>query len=216
MDVTDTGVGMDSATIEKIYEPYFTTKSSGAGTGLGLAVAHGIINQYKGYISVYSSKGSGTSFKIFLPITTRTKPKSTDREEKNILEALEGSEHILIVDDNTSILDYFTELLLGYGYKATTFDNPKAALAQFEATPATFDLVLTDLTMPSMSGEQLGKALLSCRPDIPVILSSGFSATFGKKDFLEKGFTDFFQKPVDSRQFLLRIREIFDHAGGTF
>jgi signal transduction histidine kinase/CheY-like chemotaxis protein len=215
LNITDTGIGMDSATIEKIYEPYFTTKSSGAGTGLGLAVAHGIINQYNGYISVYSSKGSGTSFKIFLPITTRTKTQSTNREEKDIHKALEGSEHILIVDDNTSILDYYTELLLGYGYKATTFDNPKAALAQFETTPATFDLVLTDLTMPSMSGEQFGKALLSCRPDIPVILSSGFSATLGKKDFLEKGFTDFFQKPVDSRQFLLRIREIFDLTSET-
>ena len=107
-------------------------------------------------------------------------------------------------------------IAFGYGYKATTFGNPKAALAQFEAAPATFDLVLTDLTMPSMSGEQLGKALLSCRPDIPVILSSGFSATLGKRDFLEKGFADFFQKPVDSRQFLLRIREIFDQAAELF
>ncbi len=215
LDISDTGTGMDSATIEKIYEPYFTTKSSGAGTGLGLAVVHGIINQYKGYISVYSIKGRGTTFKIFLPITTRTKPQSTGQEVKNVLKALEGSEHILIIDDNTSILDYYTELLLGYGYKVTTFENPKAALAQFEATPARFDLVLTDLTMPSISGEELGKALLSCRPDIPVILSSGFSATLGKKDFLEKGFADFFQKPVDSRQFLLRIREIFEHTAET-
>ena len=209
LEVSDTGTGMNEETRKKIFEPYFTTKDAGTGTGLGLAVVHAIVDKYRGYIYVYSVPGEGSSFNIFLPVA---------QAEENAREAVAGSsswrdlcgrEKIMVVDDDRNILKYYEEMLAYYGYSVMTFADCRLALQYFQNDPDDFDLIITDLTMPYMTGDKLGRAMLEIRKDIPIIISSGFSPNLSVQQFIDQGFIDFFQKPVNSMRLLVRIREIF-------
>ena len=209
LEVSDTGTGMNKETRKKIFEPYFTTKDVGTGTGLGLAVVHAIVDKYQGYIYVYSVQGEGSSFNIFLPTTQKEGAEQETRTNSTSWKNLCGSERIMIVDDDRNILKYYEEMLVYYGYRVTTFAEGSLALQALQISPKDFDLVITDLTMPNITGDKLGSAMLKIRKDLPIIISSGFSPDLSLQHFLTQGFVDFFQKPVNSMRLLKRIRELF-------
>jgi PAS domain S-box-containing protein len=206
LSVSDSGTGMDEEIVQKIFEPYYTTKETGKGTGLGLAVVHGIVTQCKGGIYVYSRPGKGTIFNIFLPVASDSTfaDKMPDVTEMPI--NLYGHGRIMVVDDDRSILMFIKELLTLHGYTVEAFESADRAFDYFQTNPAAVDLVLTDLTMPGMSGIVFGESVLAIRKELPVIIMSGFSLEFGRQDFLDKTFADFMNKPVSSVELLSRIR----------
>jgi CheY-like chemotaxis protein/signal transduction histidine kinase len=213
IEISDTGCGMDKATQKMIFEPYFTTKKSGAGTGLGLAVVHGIVQGHDGHITVYSEPGRGTSFRLFFPLLADQDFVSDVNVE--LPEISGGSESILLVDDEQDILDVVSELIRLQGYSVTTFADSREALHHFRNNPFKFDLVITDMTMPNLSGEFLGKKIMAFRPEIPVILCTGFSKTIGSKQCLEDGFAAYLTKPLEAQNLLRTIREILDASSGS-
>ena len=152
LEVSDTGPGMDNTLKEKIFEPYFTTKEAGVGTGLGLAVVHGIVSQNNGYIFVYSKQEKGTSFNVYLPVAH---DEITNRQELNpaVWDIKGGQGNIMVIDDDNSILHYYEELLGGFGYSVTPFMSSAIALQHFKEKRNYFDLVITDFTMPSISAK---------------------------------------------------------------
>jgi signal transduction histidine kinase/CheY-like chemotaxis protein len=209
LTIEDTGIGMSDTTRQKIFEPYFTTKDPGTGTGLGLAVVHGIVNGHNGYITVSSTPGQGTAFHVFFPVVAQVSPSHTE-EEPPLPQLQGGNETIMLVDDEEDILKYYSELLGRFSYQVVTYSSSSEALEAFRKDPAAFDLVITDQTMPDMTGDRLGREMLGIRADLPIIACSGFSRLLTKKEFLAAGFKDYFQKPVETEQFLHRIREILD------
>ena len=204
--VSDTGQGMSKSIQERIFDPFFTTKKRGEGTGLGLSVVHGIIRSLNGSIMVSSKPGRGTSFEIFLPAI------DTDGSEKpsKVESTPTGNEHILLVDDERALVDVNTHILMSLGYKVTGTTGALEALDIFRSRPWRFDMVITDLTMPQMKGDMLAKALLEIRPDLPVILCSGFSASIDAKRMEELGIRALLHKPILRREIAEAIRQAFD------
>jgi len=189
--VSDTGEGMDRATVERIFEPFFTTKAPGSGTGLGLAVVHGIVKQLKGAISVYSELGKGTTFNIHLPIHHREAAAAPTAKE-----VPQGKgEHILFVDDEESLASLGKSMLERLGYRVTTEIGSIEALKTFSAQPHDFDLVITDQTMPHMSGVEFAQVLLEIRPELPVILATGYSTAINPERAQAMGIREFLFKP---------------------
>ena len=169
--VSDTGHGMDSAVLERIFDPYFTTKGPGEGTGLGLSVVQGIVKNHNGAITVSSEPGQGTTFSVFLPVL-----ENVDAADAKALQAPPtGSERILLVDDEEALVDLGKEILETLGYQVTATTSSLDALEIFRAQPYAFDLVITDMTMPSLTGRELAKKIIALRSDTPIILSTGFS-----------------------------------------
>ena len=166
LTVADTGHGIDPNTIERIFEPYFTTKKTGEGTGLGLSVVHGIVKSYKGAIAVDSELNKGTTFKILLPTIDREEIKETEI----VPEIPRGTERILYVDDEKAIVDTIQQMLELLGYSIAAHTSSIDAMETFRANPQAFDLVITDQTMPNMTGDELTIKLLQIRADIPIIL----------------------------------------------
>ncbi len=208
--ITDTGCGMDETTRKLIFEPYFTTKDSNEGTGLGLAVVHGIIQDHDGYIRVDSAIGHGTTFELFFPFLRGSEPLPEESDE--ITDIPGGTERILLVDDEQDVLEALAELISLQGYSVTSFSDSREALAAFSNTPLSFDIVVTDMTMPHLSGESLGKEIMTIRPDIPVVLCTGFSKSMGLKRCLEAGFAAFLNKPLDVRVLCRTIRQSLDKS----
>ena len=209
LTVSDTGTGMDSPTMERIFDPYFTTKEKGKGTGLGLAVVHGIVKGYGGDIRVYSEPGKGTSFHVYLPVI------KTDNLASEIVsdEPLQtGHEHILLIDDETQIIDMEKQMLEKLGYQVTVLTSSIDALKAFKASPDKFDLVITDMTMPNMTGDKLTGELKNIRPDIPVILCTGFSEKISKESAGALGVAGFLMKPVLMKDLARTIREVLNTA----
>jgi CheY-like chemotaxis protein len=164
--VSDTGHGMDRAVVERIFDPYFTTKGPGEGTGLGLSVVHGIVRSHDGYITVYSELGEGTTFHIYLPrIEVKPKVPETISTEP----APKGKEHILFVDDDEQIVNVVQQILERLGYHVAARTSSVEALEAFQAQPEKFDLVITDMTMPNMIGTELAKRLIDIRPDKNIV-----------------------------------------------
>lgn len=192
--VTDSGHGMNKATMERIFDPYFTTKKSGEGTGLGLAVVHGIVAGYGGEIQVESEPGRGTSFHILLPSLEHSQKVDTSDKLEELPRG--GNEHILLVDDEEAIVSIATELLEYLGYQVTAFISSKDALKQFAQTPLAYDLILTDLTMPYMTGRELAKEVKLARPDIPVVLCTGYSEPLSVEEMHEAGICAGLKKPL--------------------
>jgi PAS domain S-box-containing protein len=175
LEVTDTGCGMDESVMARMFEPFFTTKRVGEGTGLGLAVVHGIIRAHRGAIKVQSQVGAGTTFEIFLPATGQAAARGVSR--RNFRRG--HGEHVLLVDDEEAV-GRSTEIFLGrIGYRVTFLTSPEAALARFEANLAEFDAVITDHQMPGMTGLVLARRMLARRPDLPVTITSGFIGGVG-------------------------------------
>jgi PAS domain S-box-containing protein len=211
LTVSDTGRGMDPETMEHIFEPYFTTKEVGKGTGFGLAVVHSIVKRHGGFVTVVSEPGKGTVFEIYLPSAEGC---ATDRNEPDG-PVVGGSERILYVDDEQALARLAKSMLEPLGYRVDARTGSTEALNVFRANPCDFDLVITDYTMPQMNGADLAKEMLAIRPDIPIILCTGFSERITEEKAGQIGIREFVMKPVDRRSITAAIRKVLDTARGN-
>jgi PAS domain S-box-containing protein len=204
--VKDTGQGMDPATLEKIFDPYFTTKDAGEGSGLGLAVVQGIVKRHEGSIVVQSEPGKGTVFEVFIPRVE----KALDRDEYKPGTLPKGNERILFVDDEEAVAALAEKTLWKLGYDVTTSTGSVEALDLFRANPHAFDLMITDYTMPHMTGVELTEEILNIRPDIPIILFTGYSDMISVEKLGETGVRAFIMKPISRRDIAEEIRRVLD------
>ncbi|MEA1933383.1 MAG: response regulator [Thermodesulfobacteriota bacterium] len=209
LTVGDTGQGMGQTVMDRIFDPYFTTKETGKGTGLGLSVVHGIIKSHGGEIRVYSEPGKGTVFHVYLPVIKADFVSSETVSDKALPT---GHEHILLVDDEPRIIKMFQRILERLGYKVTARTGSIDALETFRAQPDKFDLVITDMTMPNMTGDKLAGKLIKIQPDIAIILCTGFSEGMTKKKAASLGIKGFLMKPIKSKDLSMMIRKTLDSA----
>jgi len=207
--ISDTGCGISNDDLERIFEPYYTSKPKGEGTGLGLAVVHGIVNSCHGRIIVHSKQGHGTTFQIYLPII---KEPEEIIQKKGIRALPTGNERIIIVDDDNSIAQMLKMVLEKLGYKVTALTDSLNALALFRETPDDFDLVLTDMTMPDMSGDQLAKEILKINPEIPIIICTGFNENITQEKAIAIGVKGLLMKPVTSFELTRTIRTVLEEG----
>jgi PAS domain S-box-containing protein len=208
LTVRDTGTGIDHEIKDRIFDPYFTTKEVGKGTGIGLSVVHGIVKSHNGAISVDSKFGEGTTFSILFPIAEEEAVTETEPADKFPT----GNEKILIVDDEESMVDIGRGRLERLGYQVEVRTNPIDALELFRADPDEFDLVITDMTMPRITGDKLVKDILKIRPDIPTILCTGFSERIDEEKAKEIGIRGYIQKPFDQGTLSRIVRTVLDHS----
>ena len=206
ISVSDTGVGMDKATRERIFEPFFTTKAVGRGTGLGLASAYGIIKNHGGIINVYSEKGHGATFKIYLPASGKHLMKEKIRQEA----VLTGSETILLVDDEEMVADIGKGMLERLGYKVVVATGGNEAIKLLKTIRQQVDLIILDMIMPDMSGAETFNRLRAIKPDVKILLSSGYSLNGQASEIMQRGCNGFIQKPFNVKQISRKIREILD------
>ena len=208
LEVCDTGHGMDDETLEKVFDPYYTTKKIGQGTGLGLALVQAIVEEHDGFLGIETKPEKGTAFYIYFP-TTGEKVESQISKEANTA-SLKGKETIMVVDDEEAIRQILKELLEEYQYQVRIFQNGVEALKEFDSNPHKFDLVITDQTMPGMTGEELSMEILNIRADIPIVLCTGFNEKISKTRALELGIRKYIKKPIANFKLLELIREILD------
>lgn len=204
--VSDTGEGMGKEVLDHIFEPYFTTKAQGKGAGMGLAIVHGLVTASGGRISVASTIGQGTTFRIFFP-QVEARAGEEALPEIPVLSA-KGSERIFVIDDEQAIVAMEKIALERLGYQVRLFADSEEALAVFRADPSAVDLVVTDQTMPHLSGMDLAKAFLAIRPDLPIILSTGYSSQASEEDAARAGISRFIMKPVNISQLAAAIRDL--------
>lgn len=209
--VSDTGHGIDPAVIDRIFDPFFTTKKPGEGTGLGLSVVYGIVKSYKGAINVYSEPGIGTTFKVYLPrIET-----STAIETKSIEPIPGGKEHILFVDDEEMLAEIGRDMVQYLGYTVAARTSSIEALEAFRAQPARYDMVITDMTMPNMTGVELAREIHRVQPDIPIIICTGFSELINEAEARRLGIQKLLMKPLFLKDLALAMRDILDKRKNT-
>ncbi|MGD9973003.1 MAG: ABC transporter substrate binding protein [Desulfatirhabdiaceae bacterium] len=207
ISISDTGTGIDPTLIHKIFDPYFTTKEQGKGTGLGLSVVHGIVKEHGGEIRVHSTVGKGTEFDVYLPIL---------EDAKDILAVTTtikyptGTERILLVDDEEPIVSMEQMMLERLGYQVTARTSSPEALAAFKANPLNFDLVISDRSMPNMTGDQLARELMSVKPAIPIIICTGFSDETYEQLAKSIGIKGFLMKPVATGDMAKMVRNVLD------
>jgi len=209
LSVRDTGHGMPPDIVNRIFDPYYTTKKSGKGTGLGLSVTHGIIKNHGGSISVYSEPGVGTTFHVHLPVIEKD-ANLVEIESPQIIPT--GNERILLVDDEKSITDMLKETLTRLGYQVTTRISSVEALEAFRVRFDNFDLVITDMTMPKMTGIELAEQMVKIRKDIPIILCTGFSESINEEKANLIGIQAFVMKPVIMSDLAEKIRDVLDNV----
>ncbi|MFA5905678.1 MAG: response regulator [Desulfobacula sp.] len=203
---TDTGHGIDPNIRNRVFDPYFTTKPIGKGTGMGLAVVHGIVKNHGGEILFNSILHKGTTFELFFPALL----DEIVVKAKDVKQISKGSERILFVDDENSLVDIGKRILTRLGYSVEVFTSPVDALDRFRKDPCSFDLMMTDMTMPEMTGDKLIKEVLAIRPDMPVILCTGYSETVNEQNAIELGAKKYIEKPLNIQEISIAIREIFD------
>jgi len=208
--VSDTGHGMDEQAAGRIFEPYFTTKEKGKGTGLGLSVVHGIVEKCGGSISVESTPGKGTTFTVLLP--QREAKAVSVKDDKG---PMVGTEKILFVDDEGIIIEMAREMLESLGYTATCLQDPQTAIKRFMDSPGDFDLVITDLSMPGIKGDKLAEKIYRVRPDIPIILCSGFNEGIDKDQASAAGVTGMLSKPFTLRGLNEAIRSALTDSASS-
>ncbi len=208
LEVSDTGCGMEKSLIEKIFDPYFTTKDQGEGTGLGLAVVLGIVKRVRGHITVDSEPGKGTTFRIFFPQFTSQYDSSA--QETKSKEDMRGNERILIIDDEAQIFKLEKKILQRLGYQVTALSSPVEALRVFQAKPEDFDLIITDMTMPNITGAELAQKVLSIRENIPIILCTGYSEIIDKEKARALGIRDFILKPIKMNDLASAVRNVLE------
>jgi len=209
LTVKDTGPGIVPEIMDKIFDPYFTTKETGKGSGVGLAVVHGIVTGSGGAVRVESRLGLGTSFHVYFP-KVNFRAKAQDRYIASDNTALGGKEHILMVDDEKSLIEINEKRLRRLGYRVTSTTQSRKALNIFSSRPQDFDLVITDQTMPGITGEQLAGRLLAVRPEIPILLCTGYSSTISREHADQMGIRGFLMKPVPHQLFAETIRSILE------
>lgn len=203
LTVSDTGHGMSAQTLQRIYEPFFTTKPVGEGTGMGLSIVHGIVSSLGGVITAESDFMHGATFRVYLPRHHReARPEKADMPDVH-----RGTEHILVVDDEPQLVSMWTEMLRGLGYQVSAYTSSPAALREFEHAPAQFDLALIDQTMPQISGASLAQRMLELRPGFPIILATGFSESVSPEDARAMGIRDYIYKPIISKDLFQAIRK---------
>jgi signal transduction histidine kinase/ActR/RegA family two-component response regulator len=208
LTVTDSGHGMEPQVMERIFEPYYTTKEQGKGTGLGLSVIHGIVKNHGGDITVTSLPGKGATFKVVLPIIDEME---VEIETTPPAIAINGKERILLVDDEEQIIDIEQQILERLGYNVTPKTDSEEALEEFAAQPDRFDLVITDMTMPKMTGDQLARKMMDIKPQIPVILCTGFNEAISEEKALAMGIDKFVMKPIVKDELANTIRTVLDN-----
>ena len=208
LTVSDTGHGMNKQTLERIFEPYFTTKKPGEGTGMGLAVAHGIVKNHGGDIKVYSELGMGATFYVYLPITA----ENTETEQSLMRNVPAGAESILYVDDEELLVDIGQQMLKRLGYSVSVRTNGLKALEDIRTSPYDYDLVITDQTMPKITGAELARKIMQIRPDLPVIICTGFSESITAEEAEEIGVKAFLMKPLALQDLGRIIRKILDKS----
>ena len=205
LTVADTGCGMNKELAQKIFDPFFTTKEKGKGTGMGLSVVHGIVKNMDGSIQVQSEPGKGTEFYVYFPVEN----SSFEKHSTITKEACPGgSEHILLVDDETSIINMEKRMLERLGYKVTSFTNGTDALEAFHNDSEKFDVVITDLAMPNMAGDILASKMLKIRPNVPILLNSGFSEKMTPEAAEKIGIKQILMKPIIKSELAQTIRKV--------
>jgi len=203
LTVSDTGVGIPESIRGKIFDPFFTTRDKGEGTGLGLSVVHGIVKECQGLITVTSEVGRGSTFNVYLPIIKSGSDDTAIQED-----ALKGGgERIMFVDDEKVLVQMAEHMLTNLGYSVTVFTSSPEALYAFQKEPDGYDLVVTDMTMPKLSGDKLAAEILAIRPDMPVIICTGYSENLTKDDALKAGIRNYVMKPVVMAELATIIRE---------
>ncbi|MBU0969699.1 MAG: PAS domain S-box protein [Proteobacteria bacterium] len=208
--ISDTGVGMSNAVIEKIFNPFFTTKERGKGTGMGLSVVHGIVKNMNGAIKVYSEPGKGTQFYVYFPLDNTASEKQAPLRVDPLPA---GTEHILLVDDEIAIATMGKQMLERLGYRVTSYTSSREALNVFCSCPDAFDLVMTDLAMPDMSGDKLSAELIKIRPGIPILMCTGFSDTLSEEKMASIGIHGLILKPIVGTDLSRKIREVLNKKG---
>lgn len=211
IEVSDSGCGIKPEILDKIYEPYFTTKQTGEGTGLGLAVVHGIVKSYNGHITVYSELGKGTSFHVYLPLVEE---EAVPLPAKDVIEHLTGAgERVLFIDDETQIVEIAQRHLSMNGYHVTTFSNAVQAVEDFRKHSDQFDLIITDMTMPYMTGADFALQVLGIRPEIPIILCTGQSEIINRAKAYSMGICGYLNKPILKHDLLVAVRKALEKKG---
>ena len=211
MSVSDDGPGIPAGDRTRIFEPFFTTNRTGRGTGMGLAMVHGIVHAHDGHIMLASRTGAGTCFEVLLPpAATADAPQWTAPKAEIVTTAtpLQRAPRVLVVDDEQSVAAFLGELFELHGYRTRTFTVPEDALAAVRAAPEEVDLVVTDQTMPGLTGINMARELLALRPDLPIVLVSGYSATVREADALAAGLRAYLPKPVDEEHLLEVVAEL--------
>ncbi len=206
LGIADTGDGIDAAIVNRVFEPYFTTKKTG--TGLGLSVISRIVNNYGGDINFTSEPGKGSLFQVYIPRCHLPFKEISvfENDQKN----LSGGESILFVDDDPSIVEFQQEVFEDYGYRVTPFVSSLDAFEEFKNRPGDFDIVVCDMTMPVMTGLALAIEIKQIKPDVPVIICTGFSEKINKKNYQEMGVDGFLMKPVEKEASFKLIRHLLD------
>jgi len=207
--VKDTGPGIDPAVRDRIFDPFFTTKKPGEGTGMGLSVVHGIVKSYGGAVFLESGPDPGSTFLVYLPKADTGLLEIQERGEPPLCR---GKERILFVDDEPATVNSFQRMLAHLGYQVTACTNSVQALSIFNDRPDGFDLVITDHTMPNLTGEELAREIMKIRKKIPCILCTGYTDRMNREKAMAEGFKRFFLKPVDIRELSESIREIFSES----
>ena len=208
LSVADNGSGIEKEILDHIFEPFFTSKEVGKGTGLGLAMIYGIVQNHQGHITCDSEPGEGTVFKLYLPCTKQKTTAPETKEDEGFLQG--GRETILLVDDEESILDLGKQLLVNFGYKVLTAADGESALQQFREGSEQIDLVILDLIMPGMGGRKCLEGLIKKDPNVKVLIASGYTFNGTIKETVEAGAGGFINKPYDLHQMLKEIRGVLD------
>jgi CheY-like chemotaxis protein len=202
LTVGDTGTGMTPEVMERAFDPFFTTKKHGEGSGMGLALVHGIVKDYDGAVTVYSEVGKGTTFNVFFPRTVAAEIRPEGEDES----LLKGTERVLLVDDEKPQAQSIRNMLNRLGYHVTVKTDAEQALAAFRNEPSRFDLVITDQTMPKLTGVQMAARLLELRPGLPILLCTGFSEHVDADGARAMGIRGFLMKPFSIREMARAIK----------
>jgi PAS domain S-box-containing protein len=210
LTVSDTGHGMPPEVMKRIFEPYFTTKKTGEGTGMGLAVTHGIVKSYGGDISVQSEKGKGTTFRVLLPCIRDKEMQQPEADAQLEEEIPGGTERILLVDDETELTETAKKILERLGYEVVGKSSSLEALSLFKKAPFQFDIIISDLTMPHMTGIQLAREIKRIRTDIPIVLLSGYNLDMTVEQINAFGVSDFISKPISRNKLARIVRRVLD------
>jgi len=199
--VSDDGCGMEPEVAARVFDPFFTTKGVGEGTGLGLSVVHGIVQHHGGAIHLHSAPGVGTTFHVFLPLA-----EDGGETAKVQTAPADGRRRVLVADDETEVAELVEQVLVNLGYRVTLCDGGPEAIDRFRESPDTFDLIVTDQTMPGATGFDLVRAARAARPDIPVVMLTGFERQATRDEAAELGVNELLLKPLTVRELATAVR----------
>ena len=210
--ISDSGEGIGPYAIQNLFEPFYTTKEVGKGTGLGLSIVHGIIHEHGGHIKVESSPNKGSKFHLFFPaVNTNENGRKEIRNNLSLpVKELATFKNILVVDDEQALINFLKEVLENEGFKVEGYSDSQNALAEFKQDPNRFDLIITDLTMPKLTGTELTYEARKLRDDIPIILCSGYNNGLATESMPKHKLNNFLPKPFNQATLLSHINDLFN------